>query len=231
MEKEKRRKNIWDRLYVLLIAAIVIMIPVFAYEGYKYYTAKQAYDQIPEMSDLPEAEEMEVLDVEPDLWPEDSLFVERARSEYKSGGLRLIIPKMGVDDDVMDGTDTAALKHGPGLYSVAQLPGEGRKCNTSIAGHRAGYGRYGNIFKEIHTMQEGDNLYLTDKKWIYCYEYRDTKITKPDDISVLYLQDYPCLTLTSCNPLGKNTERIILKAELTKIVPYEEDFTYNETGK
>lgn len=226
MEKERKKRGLWDYLYILLMVAVIVMIPVVCYEGYKFYTAKQEYDQIPEMSDLPPVAEVEVLDVEPELWPENQLFVEQKRADYESGDLHLTIPRMGVDDDVMDGTDMPALKHGPGLYDVAQLPGENRNSNTSIAGHRTGYGRYGNIFKGIHTLTVGDLLYLSDGEWIYVYEYRDTKITKPDDIQVLYLQEYPCMTLTSCHPLGGNKERIIVRVELIEVVPYTTEYSY-----
>lgn len=226
MSKEKKKRTAWDWLYLILMIAVILMIPIVGYEGYKYYVAKQEYDQIPEMTDLPPVEDVEILDVEPEEWPEEKLFVEKKRSEYQSGDLHLVIPRMKVDDDVMNGTDNAALKKGPGLYDVAQMPGEGRNSNTSIAGHRAGYGRYGNIFKEIHTMKEGDKLYLEDGEWIYIYEYDKTEITDPGNISVLYLQGFPCLTLTSCDPIGGNSERIILTAKLTETIPYEEGYRY-----
>ena len=69
-------------------------------------------------------------------------------------------------------------------------------------------------------------MYLVDQDWIYAYQYKETKITKPSDVSVLYLQGYPCLTLTSCNPLGENYERIIVHGELSMIYPNEEGFEF-----
>lgn len=229
-KKEKKKKTLWDYLFLVILLLIILIIPFFFKEVKKYEEAVEEYNSIPEMSDIPATEDLEVLDVPPELWPEDSLFVEKERSDYRSGQLHLIIPRMDVDDDVMDGTDMAALKHGPGLYTVAQMPGRDRDANTSIAGHRAGYGRYGNLFKEIHTVKEGDLLYLRDEEWIYVYLYHDTKVTTPDDISVLYVKGFPCLTLTSCHPLGKNTERIVLTAELAAIYPYDENYDYKTSA-
>lgn len=219
-----------DAIYRLLLAAVIIMVLVCGYEGWKYYTAWKDYNSIPEMSDIPATEDLRVLEAEPSKWPDSSLFVEKNRAEFTSGALRLIIPKMGVDDDVMDGTDRAVLKHGPGLYTVAQMPSVDpeTRANTSIAAHRAGYGRYGNLFKEIEDLGEGDLCYLRDSQWIYIYEYRETKITTPEDISVLYLRDYPCLTLTSCHPLGKNYQRIVVFAEQIGARPVSDDFAYPE---
>lgn len=229
-KREKRKLTFLDALYGLLLIAVVIMVPVCGYEGWKYYTAWKNYNSIPEMSHVPATEDLEVLEADPSQWPDSSLFVEKNRAEFRSGALRLIIPKMGVDDDVMDGTDRAVLKYGPGLYTVAQMPSIDPqvRANTSIAAHRAGYGRYGNLFREIETLEEGDLCYLRDSEWIYIYEYRETRITTPEDISVLYLQEYPCLTLTSCHPLGKNYQRIIVFAEQIGARPVSEDFPYPE---
>lgn len=229
--REKRKKTIFDYLHTILIILIILVIPIFLYEAYKYKAAVDEYNSIPEMSDVPATENMEILEVPPQEWPDDRFFVEKGRADFRSGDLRLVIPRMEVDDDVMDGTDMAALKHGPGLYTVAQMPGSDRRSNTSIAGHRSGHGRYGNIFKQIHTVKDGDLLYLTDKEWVYVYLYQSTIITDPDDVSVLYIKDYPCMTLTSCNPIGKNTERIILDAKLVSIQPYSEDFVYKESAE
>lgn len=229
-KKEKRKKTVWDYLFLIILLIIILIIPFFIRELFKYEEAVEEYNSIPEMSDIPATEDLEILEVPPELWPDDSLFVEKERSEYRSGQLRLVIPRMEVDDDVMDGTDMAALKHGPGLYTVAQMPGKNRNSNTSIAAHRSGYGRYGNLFKEIHTVGTGDLLYLTDREWIFVYLYHDTQVTTPDDVSVLYVKEFPCLTLTSCHPLGKNYERIILTARMVAIYPFDEAYDYKMTA-
>lgn len=64
--------------------------------------------------------------------PYDKLFITKERKDYKTGNLTLIIPKLSLKEPVQDGTDTASLNKGPGLYDYAQLPGEGDK-NVSIA--------------------------------------------------------------------------------------------------
>lgn len=214
-------------LRVIILLAILVVLALFVREYLRYRQERAEFDSIPEMSNIPATADMDVLDVAPEEWPEDKLFLEKHRAEFTHGALRLIIPKMGVDDDVMDGTDMPALKNGPGLYTAAQMPGRGNR-NTSIAGHRVGISKYGNIFKDIEELGGTDMLYLRDADWIYAYVYNETLIVDPSDVSVLFLQGYPCLTLTSCHPKGKNTQRIIVHAKLAEIYPYSEDFDYHE---
>ena len=233
MERQRkvRRRRALDMLFRCLLLAVLVMIPVCGYEGYKYYRAWQDYENTPEMSEIPATQELEILEGDPEVWPDSSLFVERNRAEFKSGDLRLVIPRMGVEDEVMDGTDRSALKKGPGLYTVAQMPSIDPqvRANTSIAAHRAGYGRYGNLFREIETLKDGDLCYLQDRQWIYVYRYGKTRITVPEDISVLYLQDVPSLTLTSCHPLGENSQRIVVTCPQMGAFPVTEDFPYPVT--
>lgn len=223
----KSKLNKYIILRWILILSIMIVLPIFLFECYKLKRALDEYNSVPELTDIPATKNMPVTTGGPETWPKDELFVESNRSNYKSGELRLIIPKLKLDEAVMDGTSQAALKHGPGLYEYAQLPGEGDR-NVSIAGHRAGYSKYYNLFRNIHTLSDGDFLYLTDDEKIYIYQYKETKIVLPDDNSVIYLQGYSCLTLTSCHPIGKNKKRIVVVAELISIEPLDQKFEYLE---
>lgn len=226
-EENKRKEPFLLKLIRwLLILAILIVLVFFVLEALRYQKEKEEFDSIPEMSDIPATANMDVLEVPQEEWPEDKLFVEKNRAGFTSGALHLVIPRMGVDDDVMDGTDRPALKNGPGLYTVAQMPGRGNR-NTSIAGHRVGVSKYGNIFMDIEELGATDMLYLRDADWIYAYVYQETLIVDPSEVSVLFLKGYPCLTLTSCHPKGKNTQRIAVHAKLAKIYPYSADFDYH----
>ncbi len=51
---------------------------------------------------------------------------------------KILIPKIGVEWIVHEGTDIASLKRGPGHYPGTALPGEPSLC--VIAGHRTTYG-------------------------------------------------------------------------------------------
>lgn len=160
--------------------------------------------------------------------PYDKLFITKERQTYKSGDLTLIIPKLSLKEAVENGTDTEALKKGPGLYDYSQLPGEGDR-NVSIAAHR-NHSKHGVIsewfFYYIDTMCEGDYVYLTDKKKIYRYLYDQTTVVEETDWSPIYSQGVSCITLTSCEPIGVADHRIIVRSILDAIVDYDKDYTY-----
>ena len=64
----------------------------------------------------------EVLEEPEDGLPTDKVFVTETRKNYQSGDLRLIIPKLEVDELILDGVDEQTLLQGEGLYDYAQLP-------------------------------------------------------------------------------------------------------------
>lgn len=167
-----------------------------------------------------------------DTLPYDKLFITVERQKYKSGDLTLIIPKLNFNEPVQNGTDTASLNKGPGLYDYAQLPGKGDR-NVSIAAHR-NKSHNGVIsewfFYYIDTLCEGDYIYLTNQKHIYCYEYDQTTIVEENDWSPIYSQGFGCITLTSCEPIGVADHRIIVRGKLIDILPYHKSYEF-QTGK
>lgn len=128
-----------------IIAAIIV--PVFVFESYKLKIAVNEYNSVPVLEEAPDTDGLEVLSGDPLDWPKDSLFIEENRVHYNSSTLTLVIPKLEVNDSVIDGTSQTDLKYGSGLYEMSQMPGESDR-NVSIAGHRTGYGKYYNIFKK-----------------------------------------------------------------------------------
>lgn len=165
--------------------------------------------------------------------PYDKFFITIERQEYKTGDLTLIIPKLNLNEPIQNGTDTDALRKGPGLYDYAQLPGEGNR-NVSIAAHR-NHSQNGVIsewfFYYIDTLCDGDYLYLADQTNIYQYKYDQTTIVEDDDWRPIYSQGFSCLTLTSCEPIGVATHRIIVRSRLKQIIPLDNNYNYPENEK
>lgn len=171
----------------------------------------------------------EVLEEPEDGLPTDKVFVTDTRKGYQSGDLRLIIPKLEVDELILDGVDEQTLLQGEGLYDYAQLPGEGRS-NTSIAGHR-NWIRGGKItldqpFSFLDTLTEGDYLYLVYGENIYQYLFEYQEVVEPDDWGPIYKTDHSCVTLTTCTPVGVSDHRLIVRGALVDIIPLSDDYTY-----
>ena len=100
----------------------------------------------------------------------------------------------------------------------------------SIAAHR-NKSRNGIIsewfFYYIDTLCEDDYIYLTDSTKIYRYRYDQTTIVEEKDWSPIYSQGVSCITLTSCEPIGVATHRIIVRAILDDISPKSKDYVYH----
>lgn len=124
----------------------------------------------------------------------------------------LVIPKIGVDKFVVEGTNENDLRKGPGHYTGTAYPGQ--IGNTAIAGHRTTYGA---PFFRLNELSPGDPIYLTDlqgRTWIYKVS-RSPEVVNPDDVSVLDPTPFAELTLTTCNPRFSATSRLVVVARLS----------------
>src|SRR5919205_1034702 len=66
---------------------------------------------------------------------------------------RITIPSIGVSKYVVEGTDTASLRKGPGHYPSTPLPG--RRGTVAIAGHRTTYGA---PFRHVDELRHRDRI-------------------------------------------------------------------------
>jgi len=126
----------------------------------------------------------------------------------------MVIPKIGVDTYVVEGTNDADLRKGPGHYPATPLPGQAG--NSSIAGHRTTYGA---PFGELDSLEVGDVIQVTTLQGNFEYRIYDKFIVAPSASEVL--EPDPAkpaiLTLTTCHPKYSAAERLIVKGEL--VVP------------
>ena len=74
------------------------------------------------------------------------------------------IPKIGVDQAVVEGVSLASLRKGPGHYPSTPLPGEAG--NAAIAGHRTTYGA---PFNRLDELVAGDEIQVTTVRGSYTY--------------------------------------------------------------
>jgi LPXTG-site transpeptidase (sortase) family protein len=141
-----------------------------------------------------------------------------ARQRPKKGEVvaQILIPKLGLSDTVIEGTEVQDLKKGPGHYRGTPMPGN--PGNASIAGHRTTYGA---PFLTLDELKPGDPIYVVTEQGRFRYKVREQEdgtghlIVNPKDNSVL--ADAPGenrLTLTTCNPRYSARERLIVIADL-----------------
>ena len=147
-------------------------------------------------------------------YPVGKLVVTTDREAYENGNLRLVIPSLDQDVLVQNNVDTESLRSGPGLYEYSQLPAPDTNANVSIAGHRDIEGAE---CYYIDRLTDGDLMYLVYQEKVYIYQYESTQIIQSDDWNPIACKDYPCLTLTSCDPIGTFINRIVVTGRLVDV--------------
>jgi len=123
------------------------------------------------------------------------------------GDLR--IPKIGINQIMVEGTNTQDLRKGPGHYTGTPLPGQ--SGNASVAGHRT---TYGHPFYNLDGVVVGDPVVITTVQGVFVYDTVKSEVVSPNDNSVLKDTSGHMLTLTTCNPRFSASSRLVVVAQL-----------------
>jgi sortase A len=127
---------------------------------------------------------------------------------------RIIVPRLGLNMVVVEGTSEADLEKGPGHYNAASgvntsLPGMGGV--VAIAGHRT---TYLHPFRHIDALRPGDDIYLRMPYGIFAYRVYMHRIVGSTDWSILHRPRFEKLVLSACHPLYSATHRFVVFARL-----------------
>jgi sortase A len=122
---------------------------------------------------------------------------------------QISIPIIGVNQIVVEGTNTPDLRKGPGHYIGTPLPGEAG--NVAVAGHRT---TYGHPFYNLDSVAPGDPIVLTTLQGVFVYDAFRSLVISPSNTSVLQNTPANMLTLTTCNPRFSASTRLIVEAKL-----------------
>ncbi len=135
----------------------------------------------------------------------------RLRDEAGDGAAvgRIRIPRIKARYVVVNGTGTAELRKGPGIYDDVPFPGA--PGTTAIAGHRTTYAA---PFREIDQVRRGDEVVVEMPYGRFTYEVEKTRIVAPTEVSVVKRVSFDRLVLSACHPLYSAAKRIIVFARL-----------------
>jgi sortase A len=120
---------------------------------------------------------------------------------------RISIPRLGVDMVLVNGTDSATLKKGPGRDLRTFMPGQGNL--VYIAGHRTTYGA---PFARIEDLRPGDRVTLEMPYATLQYAVTTHRIVDDQDLSVLRAHGREVLALQACHPRFFANRRYIVWA-------------------
>jgi LPXTG-site transpeptidase (sortase) family protein len=123
----------------------------------------------------------------------------------------IVIPSIGLDMVVVQGTDYESLKKGPGHYLDTANPWDGTG-RVGIAGHRT---TYLHPFFDLDQVQPGETISLLTGYGRFDYEVT-ANFVLPEETAgkVLAQTDDPTLVLTTCNPKYASSQRLIVTAKL-----------------
>jgi sortase A len=123
--------------------------------------------------------------------------------------IRIRIPALHVDAPVVQGDGWEQLKKGVGQHLGTGNPGE--RANLVFSAHND---IFGEIFRDLERLNPGDLVILYTNQRAYTYIVVDTKIVMPTAVDVMDKTPQASVTLISCYPYLKDTQRIVVIARL-----------------
>ena len=144
------------------------------------------------------------------------LFAERVQTGEGIG--RILIPSIGADTVVVQGTDTSSLQKGPGHYPETAFPGQGR--TIGIAGHRTTYLA---PFRKINEIDDDDKIVLEMPYGTFTYAVEKHEIVEPTQVEIVDDVGYERLVITACHPLYSAAQRWAVFARLEEVSLFGDD--------
>jgi sortase A len=121
---------------------------------------------------------------------------------------RLRIERLGLDILLVNGTDKASLRRGPGRDRRSFMPGEGKL--VYVAGHRTTYLA---PFGDIDRLGRGDRISIEVPYGTFTYAVTGRRVVEADEMSVLRSPDRETLRLQACHPRFFASHRHIVFAK------------------
>ena len=123
------------------------------------------------------------------------------------------IPAIDVDFIVVEGTDYASLKKGPGHYPDTADPWD-KTGRVGIAGHRT---TYLHPFYNLGRLTTGDDIVLRTEAGTFTYDVTQVFVIPSSGSGrVLNQTTHATLVLTTCNPKYSSSQRLIVTADLVE---------------
>lgn len=145
-----------------------------------------------------------------------ALEARRYRAAAKRGAAiaRISIPRLGLKIVVVNGTDSATLKKGPGRDPRTFMPGQGEL--VYIAGHRTTYSA---PFSRIEDLRRGDRVTVRLPYATIVYAVTGHVIVPASDLARLRSHGREVLALQACHPRFFASHRYIVYARPVQLIP------------
>jgi len=226
----KTRKRLSN--FLILSGIIVIVFPL-ATEAYGYYKSLELMKAWDSQAESQKAEAEKIREDQDRLvasgkLPDEEAVISGSSPGKPSSGkqalekrapfpkTKVIIPKIEVNQVILEGTSSDILKLGPGHYIGMANPGE--KGNVGIAGHRV---TYTHPFNRLDELNKGDVIILETVDYVYEYHVDNIVVVDPKDVSTLQPTSDAKITLTTCNPKYSAKTRLNVQGVLVDTRPQQ----------
>jgi sortase A len=125
---------------------------------------------------------------------------------------RIVVPRLGLNMILVNGTDEGSLTRGPGRDLETYMPGQNRL--VYIAGHRTTYLA---PFSHIDDIRPGDPITLEMPYATFLYRAVRHVIVPATDLAVLHSPRRELLALQACHPRFFATHRYIVYGRLVEV--------------
>ena len=122
---------------------------------------------------------------------------------------RVVIPSIGVDVVMVEGTGKGDIREGPGRRPDTPFPGQGG--NFVVSGHRTTYGA---PFRKLNNVKVGDEIFLILPYGVARYLVTRTVIVNPKDVGAVAQIGSEQVSLAACHPLTSARQRIVVQGDL-----------------
>ena len=152
--------------------------------------------------------------------PAEARAIEQAAARFRRTATvgqaigRILIPRLGLNMVVVNGTDEASLRRGPGRDLRTYMPGQNRL--VYIAGHRTTFLA---PFSQIQEIQPGDPITLETPYGTFIYRAFRHTVVPADDLAVLKSPRHELLALQACHPRFFASHRYLVYARLVTVRP------------
>src|SRR3954465_8067599 len=126
---------------------------------------------------------------------------------------RLKIPHIHANFVMVEGTDAASLRKGPGHYPATPFPG--MPGTVGVAGHRTTYLA---PFNKLDKLRKGDTVRVEMPYAVITYRVERTRIVKPTALWVTKRVGYDRLVMKAWHPKDSAGERIAVLARESSAV-------------
>ena len=123
---------------------------------------------------------------------------------------KIIIPSIGMNVIMVEGTGTGDLREGPGHWPETPFPGQGG--NFVVSGHRTTYGA---PFLKLNKVKEGDEIDLVLPYGVARYTVTRVVIVLPTQVEEVAQLGKEQVSLAACHPIYSAKQRIVVQGDLS----------------